>query len=517
MNVSKTANPSVTNTLTVSGGHESNAGNDSATDPTTILQNTSLILAPSVPNWVYAESVNLVATVSSTGATGTVSFYQDSTLLGTAHRFGRHASLAAPSLTPGTYTFNATYSGDSLYLGSSGTLTVIVGKATATVTLSGLSVTWNGNPQTATVTTNPTGLSVSVTYNGSSTPPSDAGSYAVSATVNDPNYTGTANGTLVIKPVQATVTLNIPTPTYDGNPHAATATTSPTGLAVSITYSGSGTAPTAAGTYQVHGTVTTPNYTGSASGTLIIAAAPVTITLSGLTPTYNGSPQPVGVTTNPTGVSVTVTYNGRGTVPTAAGTYSVSATSGDTNYTGSASGTLVIAKAPVSFTLTNLSWTYDGTAKTATVTSSPSGVSFSATYNGNNVPPTSAGSYSLAVSSADNNYTGSASGTFTILQATPAVSWAQPGAIAFGVALSASQLNATSPVNGTFTYTPASGTVLQPGTQPFRPSLRRPTVLITPRLLSTTASWSIMARPTALRSWRPIRSPETVTTTSWSL
>ena len=126
----------------------------------------------------------------------------------------------------------------------------------------------------------------------------------------------------------------------------------------------------------------------------------------------------------------------------------------------------MIAKAPVTFTLTNLTWTYDGTAKAATVTSAPTGVSFSATYNGNNVPPTSAGSYNLAVASADGNYTGSASGTFTILQATPAVTWAQPGALAFGVALSASQLNATSPVNGTFTYTPAAGTVLPPGTQP---------------------------------------------------
>ena len=39
---------------------------------------------------------------------------------------------------------------------------------------------------------------MSLTYNGSSTPPTLAGSYAVVATVNDPNYAGTASGTLVI-------------------------------------------------------------------------------------------------------------------------------------------------------------------------------------------------------------------------------------------------------------------------------------------------------------------------------
>lgn len=45
--------------------------------------------------------------------------------------------------------------------------------------------------------------------------------------------------------------------TYDGSPKEVSATTSPqAGLAVAITYNGSSTAPTAAGSYSVVATVT---------------------------------------------------------------------------------------------------------------------------------------------------------------------------------------------------------------------------------------------------------------------
>ena len=73
-----------------------------------------------------------------------------------------------------------------------------IDKATASVTLGGLAQAYNGLPRSATATTNPSGLSVSFTYNGSATAPTATGSYAAVATVADPNYSGTAAGTLVI-------------------------------------------------------------------------------------------------------------------------------------------------------------------------------------------------------------------------------------------------------------------------------------------------------------------------------
>jgi hypothetical protein len=47
----------------------------------------------------------------------------------------------------------------------------------------------------------------------------------------------------------------------------------------------------------------------------------------------------------------------------------------------------------------------------------------------------------------------------------PKITWNQPAAITYGTSLWAMQLNATANVPGTFVYSPASGTVLQPGTQ----------------------------------------------------
>src|SRR5262249_5055513 len=67
-----------------------------------------------------------------------------------------------------------------------GTLTVNM--ATATVTLGSLRPTYNGTAQRVTTTTVPNGLAVNVTYNGSSTPPVNTGTYTVVATVSDANY-----------------------------------------------------------------------------------------------------------------------------------------------------------------------------------------------------------------------------------------------------------------------------------------------------------------------------------------
>jgi hypothetical protein len=50
-------------------------------------------------------------------------------------------------------------------------------------------------------------------------------------------------------------------------------------------------------------------------------------------------------------------------------------------------------------------------------------------------------------------------------QPTAQVTWAQPASITYGTPLSSTQLDATANVVGTFVYSPAAGTVLQPGTQ----------------------------------------------------
>src|SRR5438132_1606652 len=123
----------------------------------------------------------------------------------------------------------------------------------------------------------------------------------------------------------ATITLSNLTQTYDASAKSATATTSPSGLStVSITYNGSATAPTNAGSYAVVASLNNANYTATnATGTLTINKATATIALSNLTQSYDGSAKPVTVTVSPAGLNVAVTYDGRSTAPSNAGSYAV--------------------------------------------------------------------------------------------------------------------------------------------------------------------------------------------------
>ncbi len=56
-----------------------------------------------------------------------------------------------------------------------------------------------------------------------------------------------------------------------------------------------------------------------------------------------------------------------------------------------------------------------------------------------------------------------ATAVINVLQATPAITWANPAAIVYGTALSGTQLDATASVPGNFTYSPGTGTVLKAG------------------------------------------------------
>jgi autotransporter-associated beta strand protein len=142
----------------------------------------------------------------------------------------------------------------------------------------------------------------------------------------------------------ATVTLGNLATQYNGSPQSATAITNPSGLAVTFTYNGNSTAPTAIGSYAVVGTINDPNYAGSGTGTLVVSQGTAGVTLGNLAATYNGSPQAATATTSPPGLNTSITYNGSSTAPSAVGSYTVNVTVNDPNYQGSATGTLVISQ-----------------------------------------------------------------------------------------------------------------------------------------------------------------------------
>jgi hypothetical protein len=103
-----------------------------------------------------------------------------------------------------------------------------------------------------------------------SDPPTDAGSWQATATIDNPDFAGWATETLTILPAPVDVQLSDLTRIADGSPKSATVTTNPPGVATTLTYDGSSDSPSALGRYAAHAETTDPNYTGSADDTLWI-------------------------------------------------------------------------------------------------------------------------------------------------------------------------------------------------------------------------------------------------------
>ena len=166
-----------------------------------------------------------------------------------------------------------TFSGNAYY-------SIVVGKGTASISLSGLNQTYTGSPLTVSCTTTPANLGVAITYNGSSTAPTNATHYTIIATINDANWQGSAVAIMYIQ--RAPVTINFPQDgllhSYTGNAIPMEYTTSPEGVSVVLEYRNglNSVVPTPihSGTYVVRASSSDSNYTGNATGILIISGEP---------------------------------------------------------------------------------------------------------------------------------------------------------------------------------------------------------------------------------------------------
>ncbi|MBS1826302.1 MAG: Ig-like domain-containing protein [Acidobacteria bacterium] len=141
---------------------------------------------------------------------------------------------------------------------------------TASVRLSALTRTYNGQPQQPLVTTEPAGLRVRMTFDGSPDVPVNAGVYQVRAVVEDAVYQGEAAAVFTIEPVAARITLRSMNQRFDGTPRAAAAITVPPGVPVTFTYDGVAQAPSAEGSYVVRAVAASANYRGETAGLLTI-------------------------------------------------------------------------------------------------------------------------------------------------------------------------------------------------------------------------------------------------------
>lgn len=175
-----------------------------------------LTVAPAtLPPGTFGASYS--QTITASGGTASYSYQVTAGALPSGLSLSLGGLLTGTPVASGSFPFTVTATDSSTgtgpYAGSSN-YTLTISKAAATVTLGNLAQAYTGSPLAATATTTPAGLAVTLTYNGSASAPIAVGRYTVLATVNDPNYTGTATGTLVINPASQTISFSSSTLAY---------------------------------------------------------------------------------------------------------------------------------------------------------------------------------------------------------------------------------------------------------------------------------------------------------------
>jgi len=193
-----------------------------------------------------------------------------------------------------------------------------IDKVAASIILNGLptnphSEQYDGDPYVITATTKPSGLSYIVTYNGSTTPPTNDGTYTVVGTIDDNFYAASTTSTFIIEKFPLTINISNLSQTYDGNPKPVTVS-----LAVNVnydvTYNGSTTPPTNVGTYDVVVTINDINYQGTKTAELNIVGNSSAISADNFSKIYGDADFTIPVTTVSNGaISYTIT-SGLGTV-----------------------------------------------------------------------------------------------------------------------------------------------------------------------------------------------------------
>jgi hypothetical protein len=344
--------------------------------------------------------------------------------------------------TSGNVTITASQAGNDNYLAAVDVpRTFTVSKAPATVTLGSLAQVFDTTPKSATATTDPAGLTVEFTYDGSNTAPTNANSYAVVGTINDLIYQGSATGTLVIGKAEQVISFASITDKLTTNsvPLAAKGGGSGNSVTFAVT-SGPGVITNNVLTFTTSGSVT---ITASQAGndnylaapdvprTFAVTKAPASVTLGSLAQVFDTTPRAATATTDPTGLTVEFTYDGSNTAPTNANSYEVVGTINDLIYQGSATGTLVISKAEqvISFASITDKLTTDSVNLTATGGNSGNAVTFVVTsgpggITNNVLTFTTSGSVAITASQAGNdNYLAAVDvpRTFAVTKATSTI------------------------------------------------------------------------------------------------
>jgi hypothetical protein len=240
-----------------------------------------------------------------------------------------------------TYYFAAT-AFDSAGLESeySDEISYTIKQAQAVISMSQMVQVFDGKPKTPAVTTQPAGLPVALTYNGTTNSPVYPGSYTVVGKVTDTNYATTYTGTLTIASPANSLVLS-----WSATTNAVTlyeSTNLITWTPVSNAVNPMVIVKTPGAHFYRAGTPGTPIALALKNAPKVVLPSGA-VSLSQLVQIYDGKPKTPSVTTLPSGLSVGLTYNGKTNLPVNPGSYQVAAQVTDPNYSGTCAATMTIA------------------------------------------------------------------------------------------------------------------------------------------------------------------------------
>ena len=115
----------------VNGTHDNNAGNSGAAYVFVIPRDTIVTLASSASPSTYGDSVTFTANVTPSAASGTVTFKDGATTLGTGSLSGGTATYSTSALSAGNHNITAEYAGDISYAASTSSVLIQTVKSLA--------------------------------------------------------------------------------------------------------------------------------------------------------------------------------------------------------------------------------------------------------------------------------------------------------------------------------------------------------------------------------------------------
>ena len=265
----------------------------STTGVITISKAAQTITFASIPTKIFGSGSFSVAPSSTSSLT--VGISSSNTAVATVSGFSISPTGA------GVTTISATQAGNTNYLAAATVTQILtVSSASATVTLSDLTKTYNGLGQVPSTTVSPLGLAIQLTYSGTAaslSAPVTAGAYAVTASVVDNNYYGSVGGVITISKAAQTITFASVPSKFVGSGPFTVAPSSTSNLTVALsssntavaTVSGFSISPIGAGTTTISATQAgDTNYLAAATVTQVLTAttAPIaqTIAFAALSP-----------------------------------------------------------------------------------------------------------------------------------------------------------------------------------------------------------------------------------------